>query len=152
MVSDPRVVNFLNDCPLLIFHQKGNGICNITGEKLYESQLLEVLDSFHWQMVYFQALADEENAQYVGYVEWSNIPSEDVALLEKQFDEALCKLNVEYAEKRAGGRLKPFKLVVLKPGTYNSVKEQALKAGMIEGQFKTILLQYKSKFKWNLEL
>ncbi len=147
-----RVVNFLNDCPLLIFHQKGNGICNITGEKLYESQLLEVLDSFHWQMVYFQALADEENAQYVGYVEWSNIPSEDVALLEKQFDEALCKLNVEYAEKRAGGRLKPFKLVVLKPGTYNNVKEQALKAGMIEGQFKTILLQYKSKFKWNLEL
>jgi sterol desaturase/sphingolipid hydroxylase (fatty acid hydroxylase superfamily) len=147
-----RVVNFLNDCPLLVFHQKGNGICNITGEKLYESQLLEVLDSFHWQMVYFQALADEENAQYVGYVEWSNIPSEDVTLLEKQFDEALCKLNVEYAEKRAGGRLKSFKLVVMKPGTYNSVKEQALKSGMIEGQFKTILLQYKSKFKWNLEL
>ncbi len=147
-----RVVNFLNDCPLLIFHQKGNGICNITGEKLYESQLIEVLDSFHWEMVYFQALADEEQAKYIGYVEWSKLPLENMEVLANQFDAALCRTNVEYAEKRAGGRLKPFELVVLKQGTYNNVKEQALKAGMIEGQFKTILLQYKSKFKWNLEL
>ena len=145
-----RVVSFKNQCPLLVFDQKGNGITNITGEKLYESQVLAVLDSFHWPLVYFQVLADEETAHYIGYAEWTHMPTTDMASLATLFDEALCKTNIEYAEKRAGGRLKPFELLTLKPGTYNAVKQQALKSGMIEGQFKTILLQYKSKFKWNL--
>ena len=35
-----RVTGFLHAAPLLKFMQKGKGVTNITGEKLYEAQVL----------------------------------------------------------------------------------------------------------------
>jgi sterol desaturase/sphingolipid hydroxylase (fatty acid hydroxylase superfamily) len=145
-----RVKGFLNDCPLITFQQKGNGACNITGEKLYESQVIEAFQSMQWKAMYYQVLADVNDSRYIGYIEWHNEPKESQDELSVVMDEALARLNVEYAEKRASKRLNPFVLKYLPQGTFANIKKQAVEAGQKEGQFKMVMLQYKDKFKWDL--
>jgi hypothetical protein len=145
-----RVKGFLNDCPLITFQQKGNGACNITGEKLYESQVIEAFQSMQWKAMYYQVLADVNDSRYIGYIEWHNEPKESQEELSLIMDEALARLNVEYAEKRASKRLNPFVLKYLPQGTFANIKKQAVEAGQKEGQFKMVMLQYKDKFKWDL--
>jgi sterol desaturase/sphingolipid hydroxylase (fatty acid hydroxylase superfamily) len=145
-----RVKGFLNDCPLITFQQKGNGACNITGEKLYESQVIEAFQSMQWKAMYYQVLADVNNSRYIGYIEWHNEPKESQDELSVIMDDALARLNVEYAEKRASKRLNPFVLKYLPQGTFANIKKQAVEAGQKEGQFKMVMLQYKDKFKWDL--
>lgn len=145
-----RVTGFYNECPLITFQQKGNGACNITGEKLYESQVIEAFQSMEWKAMYYQVLADVENARYIGYVEWHNQPNESQEELSVMMDEELARLNVEYAEKRASKRLNTFTLKYLPAGTFANIKKQAVEAGQKEGQFKMVMLQYKDQFKWDL--
>jgi sterol desaturase/sphingolipid hydroxylase (fatty acid hydroxylase superfamily) len=145
-----RVTGFLNQCPLITFQQKGNGACNITGEKLYESQIIEAFQSMQWKAMYYQVLADVNDSRYIGYIEWHNEPNESQEELSAIMDESLAKLNVEYAEKRASKRLNPFVLKYLPPGSFTQIKKQAVEAGQKEGQFKMVMLQYKDQFKWDL--
>ena len=145
-----RVIDYLNDCPLISFQQKGNGACNITGEKLYESQVIEAFQSMHWKAIYYQVLADVNDSRYIGYIEWQEEPSQDQEHLSAIMDEALIKLNVEYAEKRASKRLNSFVLKYLPAGTFANIKRQAVEAGQKEGQFKMVMLQNKDQFKWDL--
>jgi hypothetical protein len=145
-----RVTDYLNDCPLITFQQKGNGACNITGEKLYESQIIEAFQSMQWKAIYYQVLADVNDSRYIGYIEWHNEPNESQDELSTSMDEALVKLNVEYAEKRASNRLNPFMLKYLPAGTFADIKKQSVEAGQKEGQFKMVMLQYKHQFKWDL--
>jgi hypothetical protein len=145
-----RVTDYLNECPLITFQQKGNGACNITGEKLYESQVIEAFQSMQWKAIYYQVLADVNDSRYTGYIEWHEEPKEDQEHLSAIMDQTLAKLNVEYAEKRASKRLNPFVLKYLPQGTFANIKKQAVEAGQKEGQFKMVMLQYKDKFKWDL--
>jgi hypothetical protein len=145
-----RVTGFFNACPLLTFQQKGNGVCNITGEKLYESQVIEAFQSVQWKAMYYQVLADVEGSRYIGYVEWQSEPSEKQEYLSSVMDAKLAALNVEYAEKRSSKRLNSFELKYLPAGTFANIKKQAVEAGQKEGQFKMVMLQYKDQFKWDL--
>jgi hypothetical protein len=145
-----RVTDYLNECPLITFQQKGNGACNITGEKLYESQVIEAFQSMQWKAIYYQVLADVNDSRYTGYIEWHEEPKEDQEHLSAIMDQTLAKLNVEYAEKRASKRLNPFVLKYLPAGTFANIKKQAVEAGQKEGQFKMVMLQYKNQFKWDL--
>jgi hypothetical protein len=145
-----RVTGYLNQCPLITFQQKGSGACNITGEKLYESQIIEAFQSMQWKVMYYQVLADVNDSRYIGYIEWHNEPNESQEELSAIMDESLAKLNVEYAEKRASKRLNPFVLKYLPPGSFTQIKKQAVEAGQKEGQFKMVMLQYKDQFKWDL--
>lgn len=145
-----RVTDYLNECPLITFQQKGNGACNITGEKLYENQVIEAFQSMQWKAMYYQVLADVNDSRYIGYIEWHDQPKEDQEHLSAIMDQALAKLNVEYAEKRASKRLNSFVLKYLPAGTFANIKKNAVEAGQKEGQFKMVMLQYKDQFKWDL--
>ena len=145
-----RVTGYLNQCPLITFQQKGSGACNITGEKLYESQIIEAFQSMQWKAMYYQVLADVNDSRYIGYIEWHSEPNEGQEELSAIMDESLAKLNVEYAEKRASKRLNPFVLKYLPSGSFTQIKKQAVEAGQKEGQFKMVMLQYKDQFKWDL--
>lgn len=145
-----RVTDYLNECPLITFQQKGNGACNITGEKLYENQVIEAFQSMQWKAMYYQVLADVNDSRYIGYIEWHEQPKEDQEHLSAIMDQALAKLNVEYAEKRASKRLNSFVLKYLPAGTFANIKKNAVEAGQKEGQFKMVMLQYKDQFKWDL--
>lgn len=145
-----RVVGFLNECPLIVFQQKGNGACNITGEKLYESQVIEAFQSMQWKALFYQVLADVAQSRYIGFIEWHQVPNDSKMELGMKMDQALRKLNVEYDEKRSSGRLQPFELRYLPDGTFADIKKNAVEAGQKEGQFKMVMLQYLDQYKWDL--
>jgi hypothetical protein len=66
-------------------------------------------------------------------------------------DERLGDLNIEYRSKRASGRLAPLTIAWLKPGAGEAYKAACVRSGQREGQFKPVVLQYRSKLALPLE-
>ena len=140
--------------PTLVFVQKGKGVTNITGEKLYESQVVEAMRKVEKRLAlpvrHYQMLADETTARYLLYIELdtaTNVSEEEVAT---HLEEELQEINIEYAGKRASDRLKPLQVITLRRGTYERYKEFLLSGGRGEGQFKAIALQYAGDFDFDL--
>ncbi len=151
--------------PQLRFVQKGKGVTSITGEKLYENQVIQAVHKVEKEMgiedQFFVVQCDPQTAQYTLYYEISpkitdsKIEQEGLAVLhalkkmEKRIDEVLREINMEYDAKRSSARLKPFRLCLLKRGTYEHFKKFFLASGQREGQFKIIALQYKKDLKFD---
>jgi hypothetical protein len=138
-----KVVDFENKCPLLCFIQKGKGVCNITGEKLYEGQLLSALETLNLKTSFIQVVGDEQKVQYDMYAEFEE-EEVNTTDLQSKLDELLCGQNNEYLEKRKSNRLKPIQISMLKKGTFEIVKRTAIEEGQREGQYKPVLLQLKN--------
>jgi sterol desaturase/sphingolipid hydroxylase (fatty acid hydroxylase superfamily) len=145
------VKGYFNGCPLVSFMQKGNGVCNLTGEKLYELQVLSALDQLKLSLTYAQVLADEESCIYRAYMEWSGEQQYPISELSVRLDALISAQNVEYAEKRKSGRLKCIEVHYLQKGTFDAYKKQSVARGQNESQFKTMLLQYQQKFPFDFE-
>lgn len=146
-----RVVGFHHQCPLIVFVQKGNGITNITGEKLHEGQALKALEQLKLPLAFAQILADETTFKYHVYLELAHPILLDKHALAEQLDSFIQLQNSEYQEKRKSNRLKPIQIQFLKNGTYDSIKKASVAKGQNESQFKTILLQYQSKYPFDLK-
>lgn len=148
-----RVVGFKNRTPLLRFQQKGKGCTNITGEKLYESQVLEALERIavksSFRCKFFMLIADETASAYELVAESSS--TERPALLAMELDRLLSELNLEYAAKRDSGRLAPLNVRWLKPGTGEAFVRFCVSKGQREGQFKYLALQYKKDVSFPFE-
>ena len=129
--------------PLLRFVQKGRGVTSITGEKLYEAQVIDAMRSIEplHRAGFYLLLADEAESRYQLCVEPD--AAVDGAALTEALDHALAQRNVEYADKRASGRLHPPAVALLRRGAGDAYKRQALASGQREGQFKYLLLQYR---------
>ena len=127
--------------------QKGKGVTNITGEKLYESQLLQaiaILKKNHsLDIKFFMMLADPETQKYSLFLEHEPV---DINI-----SEILSELNIEFDTKTKSGRLKPLAVHFIKKGTSESYKKHCLNEGQRESQFKTIHLQYKDDCTFNFE-
>ncbi len=146
-----RVDGFVNKCPLVKFIQKGKGVCNITGEKLYESQLLNALGELSLNFAFVQVLANEEACTYECYLELATDEIINKNLIAEKLDALLCKQNTEYKEKRASNRLKCIQIKILKKGTFEVIKKKILLNKKSEGQYKTTLLLYKRNATDDLE-
>lgn len=148
-----RVVGFKNRTPLLRFQQKGKGCTNITGEKLYESQVLEALERITakngLRLSFFMLIADEAASAYVLVAE--SPPTERPGVLAEQVDRLLAELNLEYAAKRDSSRLAPMRVVWLKPGTGEAYVRHCVANGQREGQFKYLALQYRKDVSFPFE-
>ena len=143
-----RVTGSFHATPTIEFVQKGKGVTNITGEKLYESQVIEAVrlteDETSSVSGFFLMMADTDRATYRLVIECST-PTETwwhktLGSVERQ----LLSLNVEYAAKRASGRLQHLELLPVRPGTGEAYKRHCLSQGQREGQFKLIALQYQA--------
>ena len=138
----------LNNTPTFEFIQKGKGVTNLTGEKLYEGQLVaamtSIIESGQAQANFFKMLADPGKTNYSIIVESKDF---DVSLLEKKIGE----LNLEFCEKRNSGRLQPTDLYLVKEGTGEAYKRHCLKCGQREGQFKMNYLEKKEDCGFNFE-
>ena len=136
-----------NKTPTIRFIQKGKGVTNITGEKLYENQLIQAMKAIKQEygldISFFIMLADQEYLQYYLYLEHE--PMEELGLL-GSLEEKLSDLNIEYENKRKSGRLQPLNLRFLKFGTGEAYKKHCIENGQREGQFKVAHLQYKKDF------
>ncbi|MCB0419792.1 MAG: GH3 auxin-responsive promoter family protein, partial [Bdellovibrionales bacterium] len=70
-----QVVGFYESTPLIDFVQKGKGVTNLTGEKLYESQLMNAMtfcqESLGIQLIFYIGIADPKSLEYRVYIEGS---------------------------------------------------------------------------------
>jgi hypothetical protein len=150
-----RVRGFLHKTPLLKFMQKGKGVTNITGEKLYESQVLAAVRAVmaeNGRIAHFvMMLADETACGYRLYIEADAGFKPDCAQLASAVDEKIAELNVEYQAKRESKRLGPIQAYWLAANTSNAYKKHCVQQGQREGQFKTIAITYRKDFSFDLD-
>ena len=143
-----RVTGSFRATPTIEFVQKGKGVTNITGEKLYESQIIEAVRSTEEETglssEFFLMLADTHHGVYRLVVECSSPTDKWRRNALVAIERRLGELNVEYAAKRASGRLQHLELLPVRPGTGEAYKRHCLQQGQREGQFKLIALQYQS--------
>lgn len=150
-----RVTGFLHRTPLLKFMQKGKGVTNITGEKLYEAQVLTAvrgaMAGFGLNPRFIMMLADEEACRYRLYVETHSASRPKAAELARQVDARLRELNVEYEGKRESERLNPPVAAWLRADTGEAYKRHCVAQGQREGQFKCLALAYRKGFPFDLD-
>jgi hypothetical protein len=150
-----RVTGFLHRTPLIKFLQKGKGVTNITGEKLYEAQVLTavrtVMDEARCAARFVMMLADEQACCYCLYVEPGTGAKPDAKAFAKAVDRKLCELNIEYHAKRESGRLGALKAAWLATDTSEAYKQFCVSRGQREGQFKSVAIAYRKDFSFDLE-
>lgn len=140
-----RVTGYFKMTPTLRFLNKGKGVTTLTGEKLYESQVIEAMQQtakcFGLNTVFFLMLADIDQQAYRLYLETDGKPlaTKDIA---KFMDEAIAQLNIEYDSKRKSGRLGPLSMEWLAKGAGEAYRSHCIQAGQKDGQYKMIALQY----------
>lgn len=150
-----RVTGFLHRTPLLKFLQKGKGVTSITGEKLYEAQVLAAVRAAMAEIGrtprFVMMLADEQARDYRLYVEADAGPRPDPTALAIAMDARLKALNVEYEAKRESERLGPIRAAWLAPDTAEAYKRFCVTQGQREGQFKSVALAYRKGFGFDLD-
>ena len=144
-----RVTGSFHATPTIEFVQKGKGVTSITGEKLYESQVIDAVRGAEEETglasEFFLMLADATRQVYCLVVECSARSQTWRRGTLESVERKLGELNVEYAAKRASGRLQHLELLLVRPGTGEAYKRHCLQQGQREGQFKLIALQYQSE-------
>jgi hypothetical protein len=139
--------------PLIEFLQKGRGVTNITGEKLYETQVTQAIASIIEQcsvtIPFFIALADRSAGHYLFCLEVSGSVSPDLGKLAGKLDEQLGQQNDEFREKRASGRLRPTRVCALKPGAVARFRAHLVQRGQKEGQLKVPCLAYRDELDFD---
>lgn len=147
-----EVCGFLHRTPLLKFLQKGAGATNLTGEKLYESHILDAVRRaeahFEIHSVYCAAVADEINSRYTLYLETDDSLPCTLQTLATYLDAQLGELNLEYSGKRASGRLRPLTVHILRSGTAERYKQHRLHGTRRETQYKPVILHYRSSLEF----
>ena len=148
-----RVTGLVNDTPTLSFVQKGVGVTSITGEKLYEAQVLEAVSSVlvnrQIETSFFILLADQETARYTLYVETNAV--ELGPEFARDVDACLRLVNVEFDSKRASGRLKPVNVRFLSSRTGDAYRKHRVAQGQRDAQFKYLPLQYAHECSFDFE-
>jgi hypothetical protein len=141
--------------PLIRFVQKGRGVTSLTGEKLYEAQVIEAVQGavrcYNFAAPFFILVADEERSAYTLFLENDAPATPDISEVAAAVDARLGSLNIEYRSKRASGRLAPLTVAWLRQGAGEAYKAACVQAGQREGQFKPVVLQYRSKLVLSLE-
>jgi hypothetical protein len=149
-----RVVGFHKHTPLIRFVQKGKGVTSITGEKMYEAQVITALENtvqaLGVPLIFMLMLADEPAGRYHFYYETEAAACEADALV-LRLDHELSHINIEYAAKRASGRLGLLATTRLQRGTGEAYKIYCLNQGQREAQFKPAVLQLRSELQFPLE-
>jgi hypothetical protein len=150
-----RVTGRLRKTPLLKFLQKGKGVTNITGEKLYESQVLTAVGKAIAEIGrtprFVMMLANESARIYHLFVETDEGSRPAASLVAAKVDDTLARLNVEYQSKRESRRLDPVEAHWLRAGTGDAYRRFCVEQGQREGQFKPIALAYRREFPFDLE-
>lgn len=140
-----RVVGRFGDAPELVFEQKGDGVTNLTGEKLYEQQVqlafAAAVVEVGAPVRFYMCLLNAPKSRYEFLAELA--ANGDPARLLAALDEKLGEVNIEYRAKRDSLRLGPPCLHLLKEGAFARYRAARVKEGVREAQFKMVLLSAK---------
>ena len=142
------VDGYLLKTPTLKFLQKGKGVTNITGEKLYESQLIEAIkrceNQLNFSTIFYVMQAQEEKQKYQLFLQIRDQDNDSLSstIIEQLLDKELKQLNMEYKCKRDSGRLAQASITLLQPGCFDHFKKHLLNQGNRESQLKFMTLVY----------
>ena len=143
-----EITGWFNKTPTIRFVQKGAGAVNLTGEKLYENQLIQavtnLLSKTTNQVPFFIMLGCSKTLTYTLYIEQAIINSDEL-------EQEISNQNTEFKSKIASGRLRPINTVKVKPMTGEAYKKDCIKKGQREGQFKLKHLQYRENCLFEFE-
>jgi len=146
-----EVTGFFGTIPTIQFIQKINGIISMTGEKLHERQFIEAISLAEKETGtkthFYVGFADVQNSVYHIYYEFEDnqISSEKISEFNKCVDKKLKEVNIEYESKRDSLRIAEPVAHVLIKDSFETFKEQCLKLGYRDGQFKLNLLMQDEK-------
>lgn len=152
-----EVTGYYEGAPKIAFVQKGDGITNVTGEKLSEQQVIMATEyaaeKLKLSIPFFMMYCSHEEMSYTKYVEFADNPTSE---LKKQFilefDQFLTEINPEYKIKRGTARLNGPELKELKPKSYEALKQELiLQKRAKDGQFKDLYLHSKKHVRDILE-
>lgn len=141
-----EVTGFQGTIPTIQFIQKVNGIITLTGEKLHERQFIaavhEAESKLNMPCRFFIGFADEKYSGYRFYYEFENqnVSQEEAEKFNKQVDEELKDINIEYAAKRNSFRLQDPVAYRLEQDAFEKFKARCVAEGARDGQFKLMLL------------
>lgn len=138
-----EITGWFNRTPTIRFVQKGKGVTNITGEKLYEHHVTTAVEAVcthrGLQSDFYLVLADVEAQRYILYVETMTHMSN----VDAEIERAIAERNVEFKAKRESGRLNALVVRCLRPGTADAYRSHCLSMGQRDSQFKLVRLQYR---------
>lgn len=146
-----EVTGKFDTIPTIQFIQKINGIISMTGEKLHERQFIQAInqtqEETNIKLRFYVGFADVQNSVYQIYYEFENqnISDDEVKNFNKKVDENLRKINIEYEAKRVSLRIAEPVPHILTKDSFEHFKEECLKNGFRDGQFKLNLLMQDEK-------
>lgn len=141
-----EVKGFVNGVPTIDFVQKGKGVTNITGEKIYEQQMLGVVEKAsrnqNLHVLYFQAQARIEESRYDLFCEFEgdNVTEDQLQSFLGDVEIFMKETNLEYRTKRDSLRLAPFQLHVLGENSFEKFRKWRVANGVREAQIKNVPL------------
>jgi hypothetical protein len=123
-----RCVGFEGQAPLLEFMSKGKSFSNLTGEKISEHQVIEAVQRSFCEVglpidTFTLAPVMEDMPRYVLLIE-PHVHEGRTRELARAVQMQLERVNEEYAEKCAGGRLLPIRIGVLPAGTWDQLRQE----------------------------
>lgn len=141
-----RVTGFHRRTPIVEFVRKGRDMTSIGGEKLHVSQVVEAVEGakrdLGLSLSSYRVVACAEQNRYLLLVEWEGVepPVETARALLDGVERRLRVANVEYASKRASGRLDGPCFHTMRIGWRERRHQRRLKAGARDVQLKETLL------------
>lgn len=139
------------DVPTIQFIQKTAGIISMTGEKLSEQQFISAAqmaqDKTGQKLKFYIGFADIQASLYHFYFEFAdnNVTQQQADNFAKEVDTFLGQLNIEYKAKRDSLRIKDPIAHRLVENSFENYKQECLKQGARDGQFKLNLLLQDEK-------
>ncbi len=137
-----EVTGMRSNTPEIAFLHKAGGVLSITGEKVYEDQVVDVMSfvskKIECEIIGFSVTIEiAEKVRYALIVELSQQPQDGCKQdLIDMFDSELSKQNIEYRDKRASGRLQKPILIIIKIGSYEKHRDSLVAKGRHDGQIK----------------
>jgi len=137
-----EVHGFHHRTPVVAFVRKGRDMVSVTGEKLHLNQVQaavrEAEDETKLAVWQFRLVPDVAECRYDLLIETREARVEDRVVLAflRTFDEALSRLNIEYAAKRASRRLGPPCLSLMRSGWSERQCRADFARGKREVQYK----------------
>jgi len=137
-----EVRGFHHRTPKVAFVRKGRDMVSITGEKLHLNQIQaairEAEDDTKLDIWQFRLIPDIDHSRYDLLVEIRGElgPDAEGLVFLGAVDQALSRLNIEYASKRASKRLGPPRLRVMRPGWSERLCRADFRKGKREFQYK----------------
>jgi hypothetical protein len=137
-----EVNGFVNRTPTIHFVQKARMVTSLTGEKIYETQVIEAMDRVaarrpDLKPTFFVAYCDIEDSNYKLCVEFDEPRSaRQLDDLLRLFEHCLGEVNIEYPYKRASLRLKEPQIFQLERGTSVRFIQHIGKHAIMDNQAK----------------